>query len=113
MAALSFFDANAVYCTSATSASETQVRSWLSQIARGYLIVVQASPSTAAIAAPTSASILALTEKNAAAPADRGDHLGAVVRRVHPYHDRAHAARTPRSSDGPGGESGRAAGTSG
>jgi hypothetical protein len=46
-----FFDANAVYSTSATSASEIQACNWSSQIARGYRIGVQASSPMAAIAA--------------------------------------------------------------
>jgi hypothetical protein len=62
-----FFDANAVYGASATSASEIQARSWSSQIARGYLTGVQASPGMAAIAALTLGSIGTVTENRAAA----------------------------------------------
>ncbi|HEY1002174.1 MAG TPA: hypothetical protein VGD83_21290, partial [Streptosporangiaceae bacterium] len=51
MTALPFVDANAVYSVSPTSASEIQARSWSSQIARGYLMAVQASSGMAAIAA--------------------------------------------------------------
>jgi hypothetical protein len=46
-----FLDANAVYCVSATSASETQAPSRSSQIARGYRIGIHASSPMAAIAA--------------------------------------------------------------
>jgi len=46
-----FFDVNAVYPVSATSASETQQSSCSSQIARGYLMPFQAPPGMAAIAA--------------------------------------------------------------
>ena len=64
---LPFFDANAVYRVSATCASETQARSWSSQIARGYLMAVQASPGMAAIAALTLGSIGTVTENTASA----------------------------------------------
>jgi hypothetical protein len=49
--ALPFFDANAVYPVSATSASEIQQSSWSSQTACGYLMAVQLSSGIAAIAA--------------------------------------------------------------
>ena len=65
MTAWPFFDAKAVYWTSATSASETQARSWSSQIARGYLMAVQASWLTAAIADRMLAFIGAVTENRA------------------------------------------------
>jgi hypothetical protein len=38
------FEVKAVYCVSATLASEAQQPSWSSQIACGYLMAVQASP---------------------------------------------------------------------
>jgi hypothetical protein len=62
-----FFEVNAVYCASATCASETQARSWSSQIARGYRIAVQASPGMAAIAVLTLGSIGTVTENSAPA----------------------------------------------
>jgi hypothetical protein len=65
--AWSFFEVNAVYFTSATSASETRQRSWSSQIARGYLMGVQAVPGMSAIAALTAEFIGAVTEKQAPA----------------------------------------------
>ena len=49
--AWSFLDENAVYCVSATSASEIQQPSWSSQTACGYLMAVQASSGIAAMAA--------------------------------------------------------------
>jgi hypothetical protein len=55
-----FFDANAVYGISATSASDTQAPSWSSHIARGYRTGVQASPGMAAMAA-MAARMLAFT----------------------------------------------------
>ena len=61
------FRVNAVYRASATSASETQRRSWSSQMARGYLMAVQASSPMAAIAAATCGFICTVTEKNAPA----------------------------------------------
>jgi len=64
---LPFFEVNAVYGTSATCASETQARSWSSQIARGYLMAVQASSETPAIAALTLGSIGTVTENRAPA----------------------------------------------
>ena len=67
MTAWPFFEVNAVYCTSATSASETQARSWSSQIARGYRMAVQASSGMAAIAALTLGSIGTVTENRAPA----------------------------------------------
>jgi hypothetical protein len=53
--------------TSAISASEIQARSWSSQIARGYLMAVQASPGIDVIAAVTAGSIRAVAEKYAPA----------------------------------------------
>ena len=62
-----FFDVNAVYSASATSASEIQARSWSSRIARGYLMAVQASSGMAATAALTLGSIGTVTENRAPA----------------------------------------------
>ena len=62
-----FFEVNAVYSASATSASEIQARSWSSQIAREYLMAVQASPGMAAMAALTLGSIGTVTENRAPA----------------------------------------------
>ncbi len=64
---LPVFDANAVYSTSATSASEIQAPSWSSQIACGYLMAVQASSPMAAIAARMLAFIGTVTENRAPA----------------------------------------------
>ena len=58
-----FFEVNAVYSTSATSASETQQRSWSSQIARGYLMGVQAVSGMPLITALTARFIGAVTKK--------------------------------------------------
>jgi len=66
--ALPFFDANAVYSTSATSASDTHAPNWSSQIARGYRIGVQASSPMAAIAARMEAFMGAVTENRAPFP---------------------------------------------
>jgi hypothetical protein len=63
-----FFDANAVYSVSATSASETQASNWSSQTARGYRIGVQASSPMAAIAARMLAFIGTVTENRAPWP---------------------------------------------
>jgi hypothetical protein len=60
-----FFDANAVYSVSATSASETQQPAWSSQITRGYRIGVQSSSPMPAIAARMLTFTGAVTEKNA------------------------------------------------
>jgi hypothetical protein len=60
---LFFFDVNAVYWISVTSASETQQSSWSSQMAWGYLIAVQESSPVRAIAARTEESIGTVTEK--------------------------------------------------
>ena len=65
MTAWPFFDANAVYRVSATSASETQAPSWSSQIARGYRIGVQLSSGMAAIAARMLAFRGTVTENRA------------------------------------------------
>ena len=65
MTAWPFFDANAVYCVSATSASEIHAPSWSSQIARGYRIVLQASSGMAAIAARMLAFAGTVTENRA------------------------------------------------
>ena len=65
MTAWPFFDANAVYSVSATSASEIQQSSWSSQIASGYLMAVQASSPMAAIAARTLEFIGTVTENRA------------------------------------------------
>ncbi|MFZ0047617.1 MAG: hypothetical protein WAL16_17385 [Streptosporangiaceae bacterium] len=62
-----FLDVNAVYCVSAISASETQMPSWSSQMARGYLMAVQASSPMAAIAARMLAFIGTVTENRAPA----------------------------------------------
>ena len=56
-----------MYSVSATSAPDTQARSWSSQMARGYLIAVQVSSPMAAIAALTMGSIGTVTEDNAPA----------------------------------------------
>jgi hypothetical protein len=64
-----FFDVNAVYSVSATSASETQQPSWSSQTARGYRMGVQASSGMAAIAARTLEFRGTVTQN--LAPADR------------------------------------------
>jgi len=104
-----FFDANAVYSTSATSASETQAPSWSSQIARGYRIGIQALPGMAAIAARMLALAGGGDREPGAAAADRADHRGVIERRVQPDDDRAGAAGLPRGADGPGGQAGRAA----
>jgi hypothetical protein len=58
-----FFEVNAVYWISATSASETQQPACSSQIARGYLIGVQASSGMMPIAALTWGFIATVTEK--------------------------------------------------
>jgi hypothetical protein len=55
---------NAVYSVSATWASDTQQRIWSFQIARGYLIGVQAC-SGMAIAAVTFGSMFTVTENRA------------------------------------------------
>ena len=68
-----FFEANAVYPISATSASETQQSSWSSQIARGYRIGVQASSAMAAIAARMLGFIGHGDGEPRAAAADRAD----------------------------------------
>ena len=60
-----FFDANAVYPVSATSASEIQAPSWSSQMARGYRIGVQAPSGMAAIAARMLAFAGTVTENRA------------------------------------------------
>ena len=60
-----FFDANAVYSASATSASEIQQSSWSSQIACGYLMAVQASSPMAAMAARMLQFIGTVTENRA------------------------------------------------
>ena len=65
MTAWPFFDANAVYCVSATSASEIQQSSWSSKIACGYLMAVQAPSAIAAIAARTLEFIGTVTENRA------------------------------------------------
>ena len=65
MTAWPFFDANAVYWVSATSASEIQAPSWSSQMARGYRIGVQAWPGMAAIAARMLAFAGPVTENRA------------------------------------------------
>ena len=49
------------------AASETQQASWSSQMARGYLMAVQASSPMAAMAALTWGFIWTVTEKNAPA----------------------------------------------
>ena len=68
MTARPFFDANAVYSISATSASEIQASSWSSQTACGYLMAVQASSPMAAIAARMLAFMGAVTENRAPWP---------------------------------------------
>jgi hypothetical protein len=60
-----FFEVKAVYCVSATSASETQQPSWSSQMACGYSMAVQASSGMAAIAARIAALTGAVTENRA------------------------------------------------
>jgi hypothetical protein len=62
-----FFEANAVYFTSATSASEIQACSWSSQIARGYRIGVQASSPMEVIAARMLEFMGTVTENRASA----------------------------------------------
>ena len=62
---LFFFDANAVYSVSATSASETRQPSWSSQMACGYSIAVQSSSLMPVIAARTEEFIGTVTEKHA------------------------------------------------
>jgi hypothetical protein len=62
------FDANAVYCTSATSASEIQAPSWSSQIAHGYRIGVQASSPMEAIAGTDARVHGTVTENRVSAP---------------------------------------------
>ena len=66
-----FFDLNAVYGTSATQASETQARSWSSQMAR-VPGGCSASGAMTAIAALTLGSIGIVAEKGRARPRDRG-----------------------------------------
>ena len=68
MTAWPFFDAKAVYWTSATSASEIQQSSWSSQTARGYRIAVQASSPMAAMAARMLLFTGAVTENRAPWP---------------------------------------------
>ena len=68
MTAWPFFDANAVYSVSATSASETQQSSWSSQTARGYLMGVQASSGMTAIAERMLLFIGTVTENRAPWP---------------------------------------------
>ena len=60
-----FFEANAVYSASATSASEVRASSWSSQIACGYLMAVQAPSPMAAMAARMPAFMGAVTENRA------------------------------------------------
>jgi hypothetical protein len=60
-------EVNAVYFVSATSASDTQARSWSSQMARGYWMGVHAPLGMAAIAAAACGFIATVTEKNAPA----------------------------------------------
>jgi hypothetical protein len=60
-----FFDANAVYRTSATSASEIQQPSWSSQTACGYLMAVQFSSGMPAMAARVLLFMGAVTENRA------------------------------------------------
>ncbi len=62
-----FFEANAVYWVSATSASDTQQRSWSSHTARGQRIGVHASSLIDATAALTAGSVREVTEKYAPA----------------------------------------------
>ena len=68
MTAWPFFDANAVYSVSATSASEIQQPSWSSQTACGYRMAVQAPSGIAAMAAWMLAFIGTVTENRAPWP---------------------------------------------
>ena len=107
--ALPFFDANAVYPVSATSASETQAPIWSSQIACGYRI---RGPGILADGGDRGADAGIRRDGDGepgAAAADRADHGGVVIGRVQPHDDRPGAAAVPGGSDGTGGQAGRAA----
>lgn len=65
MTAWPFFEANAVYSASATSASEIQQSSWSSRTACGYLIAVQFSSPIPAMAARMLLFIGTVTENRA------------------------------------------------
>src|SRR5207248_11189238 len=94
---------------SATWASLTQQASCSSQMARGYLMGLQACSGMAAIAALTFGSIRTVTEKHA--PAARTALVNAAdKRRVRPHHQPSAAPGGAGRADRSGGEPGRAAG---
>ena len=105
-----FFEVKAVYCVSATSASETQQPSWSSQMACGYLMGCPGVLGNGGDSGPDGGARRGGDREPGPVAADRGDHGGGVVSGVHPHDDGPGAAAGAGGPDGLGGEAVRAAG---